>query len=400
MASNVQVVRDALKGGEGVFRLAPNWVPRSFCIPGKRLKLHPDDYYAFGAHRGGIDERWFSSTTKADNGPETLEDEGLSYIYFKDGQKEQKVLLKDAIEEIGDEILGQEVMSAHGGWTMYSKFFDNLEPLPHHLHHDDEKAALVGMRGKPEAYYFPKQLNNKRGYFPYTFFGLNPGVTKAQVRKTLEDWHKGDNGILELSRAYKLVPGTGWDVPPGLLHAPGSFLTYEPQRASDVFAMFQSIVWDAYTPWELLVKNVPEEKKQDLDFIMSLIDWELNVDPDLYKNRFTPPKPVYDRAEMQEQGFEENWITYKSEYFSAKELTVFPKRSVVIKDDAAYGAIVVQGHGHMGPLSINSPSMIRFGQMTEDELFVSVDAARNGIKITNESEYDNLVMLKHFGPKP
>jgi hypothetical protein len=383
-----------------VLRLAPNWVPRSFCIPGKRLKLHPDDYYAFGAHRGGIDERWFSSTTKADNGPETLEDEGLSYIYFKDGEKEQKVLLKDAIEEIGDEILGQDVMSAHGGWTMYSKFFDNLEPLPHHLHHDDEKAALVGMRGKPEAYYFPKQLNNKRGYFPYTFFGINPGVTKAQVRKTLEDWHKGDNGILELSRAYKLVPGTGWDVPPGLLHAPGSFLTYEPQRASDVFAMFQSIVWDAYTPWELLVKNVPEDKTRDLDFIMSLIDWDLNVDPDLYKNRFTPPKPVSNLKEMQEQGFEENWITYKSDYFSAKELTVFPKQSVVIKDDAAYGAIVVQGHGRMGSLSINSPSMIRFGQMTEDEVFVSVEAAKNGIKITNESEYDNLVMLKHFGPKP
>jgi hypothetical protein len=324
----------------------------------------------------------------------------LSYIYFKDGEKEQKVLLKDAIEEIGDEILGQDVMSAHGGWTMYSKFFDNLEPLPHHLHHDDEKAALVGMRGKPEAYYFPKQLNNKRGYFPYTFFGINPGVTKAQVRKTLEDWHKGDNGILELSRAYKLVPGTGWDVPPGLLHAPGSFLTYEPQRASDVFAMFQSIVWDAYTPWELLVKNVPEDKTRDLDFIMSLIDWDLNVDPDLYKNRFTPPKPVSNLKEMQEQGFEENWITYKSDYFSAKELTVFPKQSVVIKDDAAYGAIVVQGHGRMGSLSINSPSMIRFGQMTEDEVFVSVEAAKNGIKITNESEYDNLVMLKHFGPKP
>jgi hypothetical protein len=399
MAKNVNVVRDALKSGEGVLRLAPNWVPRSFCIPGKRLKLHPDDYYAFGAHRGGIDERWFSSTTKADNGPETVEDEGLSYIYFNDGQKEEKVLLKDAIEEIGDEILGQDVMSAYGGWTMYSKFFDNLEPLPHHLHHDDEKAALIGMRGKPEAYYFPKQLNNKRGYFPYTFFGINPGVTKKQVRKTLEDWHKGDNGILELSRAYKLVPGTGWDVPPGLLHAPGSFLTYEPQRASDVFAMFQSIVWDAYTPWELLVKNVPDDKKQDLDFIMSLIDWELNVDPDLYKNRFTPPKPVSNLEEMHEKGFEENWVTYKSEYFSAKELTVFPKRSVVIKDEAAYGAIVVQGHGHMGPLSINSPSMIRFGQMTEDEVFVSAEAAKNGIKITNESEYDNLVMLKHFGPK-
>ena len=395
MAGNVQAVREALKAGEGIVRLAPNWVPRSFCIPGKRLKLHPDDYYAFGAHRGGIDERWFASTTKADNGPETLEDEGLSYIMTPGGHK---VLLREAIEAIGDEILGQEVMRVHGGWTMYSKFFDNLEPLPHHLHHTDEKAALVGMRGKPEAYYFPKQLNNKRGYFPYTFFGLNPGVTRQQVRDTLEQWHKGDNGILELSRAYKLVPGTGWDVPPGLLHAPGSFLTYEPQRASDVFAMFQSIVWDAYTPWELLVKNVPDDHKHDLDVIMSLIDWDLNVDPDLYANRYTPPKPVSDLAAMRAGGYQELWITYKSDYFSAKELTVLPGRAVSISDDAAYGMIVIQGRGKVGSLDASSPAMIRFGQMTEDEFFVSAQAAQNGVKIVNASEFDDLVMLKHFGP--
>lgn len=399
MAKTAQVVREGIEKGGGILRLAPTWVPRAFCIPGKRLKLHPNDYYAFGAHRGGIDERWFSSTIKADNGPETTEHEGLSFISVGDGRKEERVLLKDAIDEIGDEILGAEVMAKYGGWMMYSKFFDNLEPLPHHLHHTDEMAAFVGQLGKPEAYYFPPQLNNKRGYFPYTFFGLNPGVTKEQVRKTLESWHDGDNGILELSRAYKLTPGTGWSVPPGLLHAPGSFLTYEPQRASDVFAMFQSIVWDFYTPWDLLVKDVPQDKKYDLDFIMSLLDWELNVDPNLYENRFCPPKPVAELGEMHENGYEENWITYGSDYFRAKELTVFPKQSALITDDAAYGAIVVQGHGQIGPLSINSPSMIRFGDMTEDELFVTVNAARDGVRITNQSERENLVMLKHFGPK-
>ncbi|TVR32071.1 MAG: hypothetical protein EA404_08585, partial [Spirochaetaceae bacterium] len=387
--SNVnQVVDKAINQGKGVVRLSPTWVPRSFCIPGKRLKLHPDDYYAFGAHRGGIDERWFSSTTKADNGPETLADEGLSYIYVEDGGKAQKVLLKDAIENHGEQFLGPEVMKAHGGWTMYSKFFDNLEPLPHHLHHTDEMAAKVGQRGKPEAYYFPPQLNNKRGYFPYTFFGINPGVKKEQVRDCLANWKKGDNGILDLSRAYRLTPGTGWDVPPGLLHAPGSFLTYEPQRASDVFSMFQSIVWDAYTPWELLVKDVPDEYKNDLDFIMSLIDWDLNVDPDLYQNRFAPPKPVRPIAEMQDAGYQENWISYKADAFSAKELTVHPRRTVRITDDAAYGLIVVQGHGTFGAHEVSAPTMIRFGQMTEDELFVTHQAAADGVEITNNSDYD------------
>ena len=102
-----------------------------------------------------------------------------------------------------------------------------------------EQAKLVGQEGKPESYYFPPQHNNVGNNFPYTFMGLEPGTTKAQVRKCLENWNKGDNGILDLSRAYRLKPGTGWLIPPGILHAPGSLCTYEPQWGSDVFGMYQ-----------------------------------------------------------------------------------------------------------------------------------------------------------------
>ena len=67
----MELSRKLLKEGEGVLRLAPAWVPRAFCIPGRRIKLHPDDYYILGIERGGIDERWFASTTHAENGPAT-----------------------------------------------------------------------------------------------------------------------------------------------------------------------------------------------------------------------------------------------------------------------------------------------------------------------------------------
>lgn len=91
---------------------------------------------------------------------------------------------------------------------------------------------------------------------------MNPGTTRDDILQCLKNWDKGDNGILYLSRAYKLQLGTGWNVPPGVLHAPGSLLTYEPQRASDVFAMFQNIVWDRYLSWDMLVKDVPPEHKK------------------------------------------------------------------------------------------------------------------------------------------
>src|SRR5882672_5096999 len=57
------LLRQVLSASDGILRLAPTWVPRSFLMPGRRLKLHAADLYAYGANRGGIDERWFASTT-------------------------------------------------------------------------------------------------------------------------------------------------------------------------------------------------------------------------------------------------------------------------------------------------------------------------------------------------
>ena len=33
------IAEQAMEQGKGVLRLAPNWVPRSFCVPGRRIKL-------------------------------------------------------------------------------------------------------------------------------------------------------------------------------------------------------------------------------------------------------------------------------------------------------------------------------------------------------------------------
>lgn len=388
----------ALDAGRGIVRLAPTWVPRSFCVPGRRIKLHPDDYYALGAARGGIDERWFSSTTPADNGPLTAPHEGLSWIVMQDGPDLVRVLLRDAVAELKGQLIGERMWAEHGRWPMYSKFFDNKGALPHHVHHRDQHAALVGQLGKPEAYYFPPQVNNYGADFPYTFFGLEPGTTREQVRAALEAFTRGDNKLTNLSKAYRLEPGTGWDVPPGILHAPGSLCTYEPQRASDVFAMYQSLAGDALVPEELLWKDTPPDRKGDFDYLVDVLDWEANTDPNFAQNHFMRPRPVRDRREMEAEGFVENWICYLATAYSAKELTVLPGRTARITDAAAYGLIVLQGHGSMGAWEIETPSLIRYGQLTNDEFFVSEAAAREGVTIANPSDADPIVMLKHFGP--
>jgi len=397
--SDSTIAQQAFEQGKGILRLAPNWVPRSFCVPGRRIKLHPDDYYALGGERGGIDERWFSSTTPADNGPLTGEIEGLSEVIFDDNGSVHRILLRDAVQELKGDLIGARIWDEYESWPMYSKFFDNKGALPHHMHHRDEHAQLTGQNGKPEAYYFPPQVNNHGGDFPYTFFGLNPGTTKEQLLESLRNFTEGDNKITNLSSAQRLQPGTGWNVPPGLLHAPGSLCTYEPQKASDVFAMYQSLTGDAIIPEELLWKNTPEDRVGDYDFLVEVLDWELNVDGNLQEKCFMEPVPVESHEEVVEEGYIEKWICYKSEAFSAKELTVLPGQSVTIKDAAAYGMIMMQGHGTMGEWDIETPALIRFGQLSHDEYFVSEQAAAEGVRIVNHSESDPIVMLKHFGPE-
>jgi hypothetical protein len=394
--NNKSLASLALNQGRGILRLAPAWVPRSFCIPGRRIKLHPDDYYALGGIRGGIDERWLASTTPADNGPLTGVNEGLSQIVVQDGSSVQTMLLRDAVAELGADLIGARLWSEHGMWPMYSKFFDNKGALPHHVHHRDQHASLVGQLGKPEAYYFPPQLNNHGADFPFTFFGFEPGTTKDQVRSCLVNFSKGDNHITDLSKAYRLRPGTGWDVPPGILHAPGSLCTYEPQRSSDVYAMYQSLVGDQIVPESLLWKDCPDERKGDFDYLIEVLDWEANVDTYFADHHFMEPKAV--RSEQEMQGYRENWICYRSSAYSAKELTVEPGEAVTITDAAAYGLILLQGHGRLGCWDIDTPSLIRFGQLTADEFFVSEQAAKDGVLIRNNSQTDPLVMLKHFGP--
>ena len=392
MANAATLASAALSETNGIFRLAPNWVPRSFLQPGRRLKLHPDHYYALGMNRGGIDERWFGSTVEAAN-ENRNHDEGLSYCVTPKGDK---FLLRDAIEELKGEIIGESIWSKYGKWPVFSKFFDNMGPIPHHMHQNAEQAKLVGQEGKPESYYFPPQYNPTGNNFPYTFMGLEPGTTKEQVVKCLDDWNKGDNGILDLSKAYRLKLGSGWLIPPRVLHAPGSLCTYEPQWGSDVFGMYQNLVEGRVVPRSLLTKNFPEEHHDDNRYLVDALDWAKNVDPNFKDNNYLEPVVC-----SEGEGWVDRWIVYGrvdgEQLFTAKELTLQPGARCTISDPGAYSWITTQGAGRIGSLRLQTPTMINFGELTEDEVFVTAKRAAEGVEFENTGE-DPLVGLRYFGP--
>lgn len=388
---NKELIHSTFERDEGVFKLIPIFVPRLFSTPGRRLRLHPDDYYALGTARGAIKERWFSSIIRCHNGPLAAEDEGLSYVSCGPDPQKDRFTLKDAVELLGGELIGEELVRKYGTWPMYSKFFDYDVPLFHHLHLDFKAAGEIGVLGKPEAYYYPPQYNNYAGSLPATYFGFDPDCTKEQVRQRLEEYESGDNRVTELSRAYRIQLGTGWYTPPGVVHAPGSYLTYEPQWNSDVNSVYENVASGEVYDRNFLVENLPPEKQDSIDAVMELMDWEKNVDPHYKKNYFRPPVVFREEPGV----FVEKDIVYNTGYIAARELTVFPGQTVVIEDDFAYGCILTQGHGSLGAHRCETAGMLRLGQLSGDEFFVSAPAAKKGLRITNES-CEPLVMLKHF----
>ena len=388
---NKEAIQNLFQKTEGVLHLAPTWVPRLNNEPGRRLRLHPDDYYAFGLERGAITERWFGSVTPAMNGPKTEPTEGMSFV-IADENSEQLILFKDVVEVLGANLIGEELMERYGTWPTFAKIYDNDKPLFHHLHLTEEEAQRIGCHGKPEAYYFPRQYNPYMGRFPVTYFGFDPSTDKEIIRECICNYTKFDTRITEYSRAFRIQLGTGWYTPPGVIHAPASLATYEPQWNSDVSTIMENVTMGEVNSYDMLVHCQPEDEKGNIDKLFDQIDWEESTRLDYKEKYFRPPVDVPDSQD----GMHEKWVCYGNEWISAKEVTIEPGKTVILKDKACYCGLFIQGFGKFGVYNCETPEMIRFGQMTGDEYFVSEDAAKRGIIITNFSCFEPLVLLQNF----
>jgi hypothetical protein len=164
--------------------------------------------------------------------------------------------------------------------------------------------------------------------------------------------------------------------------------------------MYQSLVEGRQVPWDLLVKDVPQDKKFDLDYIIEQLDWERHVDPHFKESNYL--EPIIDKA-CSGDGYCDKWITYGTvvegvQLFSAKELTIMPGAKCTIKDPGASSWITVQGCGKMGDLSIETPVMIHYGEEPNDEMYITDEAAKNGFVVENTGS-EPLVGLRYFGPE-
>lgn len=376
-------VERAVRESGGVLDLAPTWVARDFLPAGHRLGL--EDYSLEDRRRGEICERWFASSSPADNayGPP---DEGLSYVVSPDGSR---FLLRDAVSVCGDLLLGEEYCRSHDGVGMFTKLYDFAAPIPLHLHQMKQHTKPLGKGPKDEAYFFVEGVS--MGSFPYSFFGLHHMFLKPENRRKLipllEKWETDE--MLKYSKAYKLMPGEGFFISSGTLHAPGTALTLEMQESSDVFAMFLGIAGGKAISNDLLWKDVDPKARErsDMNAILDLIDWEVCCDPYFYEHHHTSPVVISSSSDGSEY-----WVFYGTPKFSGKKIVVNPGGSLSFRERGSFSFFVWGGKGLFSDVAVEAG-----GDHSRDEFFVVHEKAVETITIENTGK-KNLVLFKFFGP--
>jgi hypothetical protein len=395
-----ELVQREVERTGGIFRLAPAWVGRpGIVVPGRRIKLR-DDYMSQDV---AVNERWLASATHADNGVYNRlcpPDHGLSYLVIGDC----RVQLKEALEVCGALLLGEGRR-----WNVLPKFFDNWHRIPAHLHPCDEHCC-AGLTGKPESYHFPEELNMNRNAFPATPYGVDPSYSDEQLLRYLRRYFRGDNRLTDLGNTINLIPGTGWFMPACTLHAPGSLVTYELQVASDVTCIPESRVNDMVMPSDLLDRDIPVKVNENGEeevcrYVLSMLRCRNSGNGDsLRREYFRPPVQIFT-----DEGGSQSWLIYRAgrasepsnpDLYSAKRTVVQPGRSLSLQERAAFGAIVLSGHGHMGlpgqqPVALESASMFPTRDaIGGDEVFVAAGAAA-GFQVSCES-MEALHLYQHF----
>jgi hypothetical protein len=387
--SIADVINAHIQASGGILRLRPAWVAHDFLEPGRRLGLREEDYDA--GERGQIMERWMCSETHAVNRID-LPNEGMSYLEIPG----EDILVADAVAACPERILGADYAASHNSLGRLIKIFDFGTRLFFHMHQRAEHLVGQNKSPKDEAYYF---LDAPLGDHPESFFGVQrflveQGQHLAYFRKILEDWDKDETEVLKYSMGFVNVPGEGFFLDSGILHAPGTALTLEIQEPSDVGAIFQPIVAGHRIDREMLFKDVhPDDvAARGIDAVLDQVDWEASSDPRFFEKRHLRPKPV---EQTRQADLAEDWIYYGTPKFSGKRLVLPPGREFRSVEEGVHNIFVWRGEGLVGGQYVKAGAFDL--KRCDDELLVVHDVAAAGYTIKNTGG-SPLVLFKIFGP--
>ena len=279
--TNPTTILNALKAANGILRLAPTWVPRSFLTPGRRLKLHPDDLYAFGAqprrhrralvrlHHAGRQRRRDCRTKGSATSSTTASRRSRSRDAIEPRRRDAHRRRRSGSKY---KQLAGLLASSSTTWGRSRITCTRTTSRPSSSASKASRSPTTSRRSS----------TTSATTSPTRSWASSPARPRRDVRQCLENWNKGDNGILDLRKAYRLKPGTGWLVA-AVRPARSGFARAPTSRSGAATSSACTSRWSkaATCRGRCSSRTCPKEKHKDLDFIVDQLDWEGNVDPEL-----------------------------------------------------------------------------------------------------------------------
>ena len=385
------VLDNCLNKNGGVFQLLHRYAGRTFCTPGKRLRLDERSYYPDYMGGTGLDELWMCCTvpivtgvidTRTKKAPFR---EGEAHVLTSDGQvislqdlisANPKAVLGDKVTALSKQLIGKVT------WPIVSKKFDNLNPIPHHLHWSKWEVYDINSFDNPGV---------SPSHYHTTAMGLYPFVTRDQFLACMKRFGKGDyNGVRHLSPHTMMHIDDGFVMPNGVLHSPTNLCTHELHVTMDEHFLAEDLTLDGRIGakdafYACREEDYPKARHEDWDYLVEKFDFAANQDPDFVLKNSRPAIPA---EEFKDNGVDARWIVYGDflgdQKCSILRLIVEPSAKTTFRPECPAMFHTNGGSGRVGELGVRYHQNMVLGEIYPEIGFITQAALANGgVEIEN-----------------
>ena len=385
------VLDDCLNQNGGVFQLLHRYAGRTFCTPGKRLRLDDASYYPDYMNGTGLDEIWMCCTVPIVTG---VIDTRTNKAPFREGEAHvltpsgQVISLQDLITANPEAVMGEKVTAfskelfGDPTWPIVSKKFDNLNPIPDHLHWTKWEVYDINSYDNPGV---------SPSHYHTTAMGLYPFVTKEKFLECMKSFGKGEyNGVRHLAPHVMMKLDDGFVMPNGVLHSPTDLCTHELHVTMDEHFLAEDLTLDgrigaADAFYACREEDYPKDKHEDWEYLVEKFDFAANQDPDfVLKNS----RPAITAEEFAADGVDAKWIVYGDilgdQKCSILRLIVAPGAKTSFRPECPAMFHTNGGTGRVGGLAVNYNQNMILGELYSEIGFITQTALNNGgVEIEN-----------------
>ena len=385
------VLDDCLNQHGGVLQLLHRYAGRTFCTPGKRLRLAAESYYPPYMNGTGLDEIWMGCTVPIVTG---VIDTRTGKAPFREGESHvltpggQVIALQDLIVANPAAVMGEKVtafaesMFGRATWPIVSKKFDNLNPIPDHLHWSKWEVYDINSFDNPGVC---------PSHYHTTAMGLYSFVTKQQFLACMQRFGTTEyNGIRHLAPHVMMQLDNGFVMPNGVLHSPTNLCTHELHVTMDEHFLAEDLTLDgrigaADAFYACREEDYPKDRHEDWGYLVEKFDFAANQDPDfVLKNS----RPAIAAEEFLDQGVDAKWIVYGDilgdQKCSILRLTVEPGGKTTFSPESPTLFHTNGGRGRVGKLEVAYHQNMILGELYSEIGFITQAAlASGGVEIEN-----------------